>query len=219
MEQKKSDKVNLENQRSIFLQIGFVIALVLMLIAFEWNSTKTIHDLGELPITIIDEEIIPITRTEKIKPPIPKVIEVINIVADNIEIKEELEIENTESNEDIEINIPELDDEEEISDVPFIIVEEMPIFTQGNVHTYITKNIKYPEICKENNIQGKVYVQFVVNEKGKVSNVKILKGVDPNLDKEALRVINNLPDYIPGKQRGKCVKVSYVVYVNFILSY
>ena len=143
MEQKKSDKVNLENQRSIFLQIGFVIALVLMLIAFEWNSTKTIHDLGELPITIIDEEIIPITRTEKIKPPIPKVIEVINIVADNIEIKEELEIENTESNEDIEINIPELDDEEEISDVPFIIVEEMPIFTQGNVHTYITKNIKY----------------------------------------------------------------------------
>jgi protein TonB len=102
---------------------------------------------------------------------------------------------------------------------PFVVVEEMPMFPGGEAALldYIGKNTQYPEVAKENNIQGKVIVRFCVTSKGGVDKVSILKSVDPELDKEAIRVVQTLPAFKPGKQGGKPVPVWYMVPINFTL--
>ena len=141
-------------------------------------------------------------------------LEVIEIVEDDVIIEYEIEIEDTESDEDEVIEIIEEDDDEF-----FIVVENMPIFPGGDLGLmkYIQKNVKYPAIAKEYNITGKVYVSFIVDKLGSVTNVKIVRGVDENLDAEAIRVIKSLPKYKPGKQRGKAVRVMFTIPINFKL--
>ncbi|NPA36411.1 MAG: energy transducer TonB [Chlorobi bacterium] len=226
MEVKKTPQADLENKKTIFMQIGLVIVLGLVFIAFEWTTTDV--DVSQFEIAEdldAEEEIIPITRQEEVKPPPPppppKVTDVLNIVEDDVELDEELDIEDTEMDQDSEVDFSNVvDDEEEEEDAPvFFIVEEMPEFPGGEtaLHQYIAKSIKYPVIAQENGIQGRVYVSFVINAKGEVTDIKIARGVDPALDKEAIRVIKNMPKWKPGKQRGKPVKVSFTVPINFVL--
>jgi len=226
MEVKKSPKADLENKKSVFMQIGLVVTLAVVLIAFEWTSTDVNASQFEMVEDLeAEEEIMPITRQEEVKPPPPppppKVADVLNIVEDDVELDEELDIEDTEMEEDTEIDFSDLAmDEEESDDAPvFFIVEDMPEFPGGEaaLRKYIAQSVKYPVIAQENGIQGRVYVSFVVNTKGKVTDVKVARGVDPNLDKEAIRVVNAMPAWKPGKQRGKAVKVSYTVPINFVL--
>ncbi|MCG8581033.1 MAG: TonB family protein [Bacteroidales bacterium] len=226
MEVKKSPKADLENKKSVFMQIGLVVTLAIVLIAFEWTSTDVDASQFEMVEELeAEEEIMPITRQEEVKPPPPppppKVADVLNIVEDDVELDEELDIEDTEMDEDTEIDFSDLAmEEEESDDAPvFFIVEDMPEFPGGEeaLRKYIAQSVKYPVIAQENGIQGRVYVSFVVNTKGKVTDVKIARGVDPNLDKEAIRVVNAMPAWKPGKQRGKAVKVSYTVPINFVL--
>jgi protein TonB len=215
MEPKKNPEVNLESKRGLFLQIGLVIALLVVLGAFEYKSyEKSAYNLGQLNLDDLEEEIIPITKQElKPPPPPPPPPEVIEIVEDDVVIEDEIEIEDTESDEDLEI--VEEDDEE-----VFMVVENMPEFPGGDLGLmkYIQKNVKYPPIAKEYNITGKVYISFVVDKSGSVTNVKVVRGVDKNLDAEAVRVIKSLPKYKPGKQRGKAVKVMFTVPINFTLN-
>ena len=226
MEVKKTPQADLENKKTIFMQIGLVIVLGLVFVAFEWTTTEV--DVSQFEITEdldAEEEIIPITRQEEVKPPPPppppKVTDVLNIVEDDVELDEELDIEDTEMDEDSEVDFSNVvEEEEEEEDAPvFFIVEEMPEFPGGEsaLHQYIAKSIKYPVIAQENGIQGRVYVSFVINAKGEVTDIKIARGVDPALDKEAIRVIKNMPKWKPGKQRGKPVKVSFTVPINFVL--
>ncbi|HIG32108.1 MAG TPA: energy transducer TonB [Flavobacteriales bacterium] len=216
MESKKNPKLNLERKRGLFLQIGLVIALLIVLAAFEYKSyEKSVYNLGQLNLDDLEEEIIPITKQE-LKPPPPAPPpppEVIEIVEDEVEIENEIEIEDTESDEDLEI-IEEDDDE------VFMVVESMPVFPGGDLGLmkYIQKNVKYPPIAKEYNITGKVYISFIVDKSGSVTNVKVVRGVDKNLDAEAVRVIKSLPKYKPGKQRGKPVRVMFTVPINFTLN-
>ncbi|MBR77149.1 MAG: energy transducer TonB [Flavobacteriales bacterium] len=217
MEIKKNPKVDLEKKRSLYLQIGFVIALLLVYAAFEYkNYDKSSYNLGDLNLDDLEEEIIPITKQEqKPPPPPPPPPEIIEIVEDEVEIEEELEIEDTESDEDEIIEIEEEDDDEF-----FMVVENMPEFPGGDLGLmkYIQKNVKYPPIAKEYNITGKVYVQFIVDKSGTVTNVKVVRGVDKNLDAEAVRVVKSLPKYKPGKQRGKPVRVMFTIPINFTLN-
>ena len=226
MEVKKSPKADLENKKAIFMQIGLIITLGLVFIAFEWTTTDVEVSQFEIQDELdAEEEIIPITRQEEVKPPPPppppKVADVLNIVEDDVELDEELEIEDTEMDEDTEVDFSDVAvEEEEEEDAPvFFIVEEMPEFPGGEaaLHRYIAQSIKYPVIAQENGIQGRVYVSFVINQKGEVTNIKIARGVDPALDKEAIRVISKMPKWKPGKQRGKPVKVSFTVPINFVL--
>ncbi len=217
MEPKKNPDISLEKKKGLFFQIGLVITLVIVLGAFEWKSyDKVAYNLGQLNLDDLEEEIIPITKQEvKPPPPPPPPPEVIEIVEDDVEIEDEIEIEDTESDEDIEIEIEEEDDEEF-----FMVVENMPEFPGGDLGLmkYIQKNVKYPAIAKEYNITGKVYVSFIVDKKGSVTNVKIVRGVDKNLDAEAMRVVKSLPKYKPGKQRGKSVRVMFTIPINFTLN-
>jgi len=228
MEVKKSPKADLENMRNLFLWIGLVVALGVTLLAFEWTAKPTKADsLGSIQAQEVEEEIIPITREQEIKPPPPppppKVIEVLNIVDDDVEIEDELKIDDSEADEETVIDVApvivaEEEEEEEDTEV-FFIVEDMPEFPGGELalRKFIGNAIKYPVIAQENGIQGKVYVTFVVGKDGSVTNASIARGVDPSLDKEALRVVNSLPKWKPGKQRGKPVNVSYTVPINFVL--
>ena len=216
MEPKKNPEVDLERKKGLFLQIGLIIALLVVLGAFEYKTYEKIaYNLGALNLDDLEEEIIPITKQEvKPPPPPPPPPEVIEIVEDEVEIENEIEIEDTESDEDEEIEIEEEDDEEF-----FMVVENMPEFPGGDLGLmkYIQKNVKYPAIAKEYNITGKVYVNFIVDKSGSVTNVKIVRGVDKNLDAEAVRVVKSLPKYKPGKQRGKAVRVMYTIPINFTL--
>ena len=213
---KKNPKISLENKKAMFFQIGLAITLIVVLIAFEWKSyDKSNYNLGDLNLDDMEEEIIPITRQEvKPPPPPPPPPEIIEIVEDEVEIEKELEIEETETDENEIVEVEE--DDEEF----FMVVENMPEFPGGDLGLmkFIQKNVKYPAIAKEYNITGKVYVSFIVDKQGKVTNVKIVRGVDKNLDAEALRVVSLLPKYKPGKQRGKSVRVMFTIPINFTLN-
>jgi len=129
-----------------------------------------------------------------------------------------VEIQNEEVIEEVQVIAEEVQEEEAEAE-PFVVVEEMPMFPGGKTEllTWIANNTQYPEVAKENNIQGKVIVRFCVTSKGTVDRVSILKGVDPELDKEAIRVVQTLPAFKPGKQGGKPVPVWYMVPINFTL--
>jgi protein TonB len=222
MELKKNPEHDLEKKRGFFIQIGLAISLLIVLGAFEYRTyEKSSSSLGDITLEAEWEEEIEATfREKKPPPPPPPPPEVIEIVENEEEI-EEVEIEATESDEDTEIV-----EEEEETDEVFMIAEDMPMFkgctddqcTQGEILKYIARNTKYPAIAKENNITGRVFVGFVVDKSGSVTNVKLLRGVDKYLDAEAIRVVKSMPKFSPGRQRGKPVKVQYNIPITFKLN-
>ena len=217
MKAKKNPKISIERKRGLFFQIGLVITLLVVLVAFEWKSyEKTDYSLGQLQMDDLEDEMIPITRQEEKPPPPPPPPEIIEIVEDEVEIENELEVEDTDTDENEFIE----QEEEEDSDEVFLVVEQMPVFPGGDLGLmkFIQKTTKYPPIAKENDITGKVYVTYVVNKKGKVTSVKVVRGVDKYLDAEAVRVVKLLPYTTAGKQRGKPVNVQYTIPINFTLN-
>ena len=217
MKAKKNPKISIERKRGLFFQIGLVITLLAVLVAFEWKSyEKTDYSLGQLQMDDLEDEMIPITRQEEKPPPPPPPPEIIEIVEDEVEIENELEVEDTDTDENEFIEQEEEDDSDEV----FMVVEQMPVFPGGDLGLmkFIQKTTKYPPIAKENDITGKVYVTYVVNKKGKVTNVKVIRGVDKYLDAEAIRVVKLLLYTKPGLQRGKPVNVQYTIPINFTLN-
>jgi len=226
MEPKKSPKANLENKRGILLQIGMVLSLGLILLAFEW-STRDIDTGNSLKTdqAEAEEEIIPITRQQEVKPPPPppppQVVEEITIVEDDVEIDDELDLGDVEADQDMSFDIVEFEEEEEAAEEVFFIVEDMPSFKGGDLNDFrawVQKNMNYPSIAQENGISGRVIVQFAINSNGQVVDVRVVRGVDPSLDNEAVRAVKASPKWEPGKQRGKSVKVQFTMPVVFVLN-
>ena len=228
MEIKKTPKADLENKKSTWLLVGYVIVLSFMFIAFEWTKRDIKIDTSQaITDLVFEEEIIPITeQPEEVTPPPPvappPVAETLTIVEDDADV-DEVDIASTEElGQQVEIKyVPvEVEEEEPEEQTIFEVVEEMPEFPNGGqagLMQYLAKNIKYPTIAQENGTQGRVVCQFVVNKDGSIVDVKVLRGVDPYLDKEAVRVISTMPKWKPGKQRGKPVRVKYTVPVMFRL--
>ena len=225
MEEKKSPKANLENKKLMFTQIGMIIALLVAWLAFEHKSyDKREIDPSLLRQTeVVEEEMVEITKQEEQKPQpveVPKQTTQLEIVQDDVEV-EDIEINaDVDQNEVIEEYVPVEVEEEEVQEQEiFQIVEEMPAYPGGDqrLMEYVAKNIKYPQIARETGIQGRVFVGFVVEPDGSVSNVKVLRGIGGGCDEEAVRVVKSMPKWKPGKQRGKAVRVSYMLPVNFKL--
>jgi protein TonB len=218
---KKTEKANLENKRNIFFQIGLIVSLSLCLVSFNYSSSVDENNLIKLTPLNYEEEIIPITKTQEIiKPLIINPIESFEIIDDKEDVKNEAIIQNTETNQNDSIVQVSHEEEKEVDEIiPYYLLEEYPEFPGGEskMYEFINNNISYPKICKETNTQGKVFVQFIVNEKGKINNIEVIRGVDPNLDKEALRIVSIMPDWKPGKQRTKYVKTTFVLKINFTL--
>lgn len=228
MEIKKNDNVNLEKRKGIFLQLGLVIVLSVCLIAFEWTTGTRKDNVFDAGVDeAIEEDMIPITEMDEMQPEtppeVPKVTEIFEIVDDNVAIENEILFEDDEADFDDEIQMYDFEvteEEEEEEEEIFVVVEDMPTFRGGDVNKFrewVQQRIKYPQIAAENGIQGKVFIMFVVEPDGSVSNVTILRGVDPALDNEAKRVVENSPKWSPGKQRGAPVRVRFSITVNFQL--
>ena len=225
MEEKKSPKANLENKKLMFMQIGMIISLLIAWLAFEHKSydKRQIDESLLNREVVLDEEMVEITKQEEPKPqPVeqPQQTTQLEIVEDDVET-EDLNINaEVEQNEVIEEYVaPEVVEEDVVEQEIFQIVEEMPAFPGGEAKLmeYVGKNIKYPQIARETGIQGRVFIGFVVEPDGSVSNVKLLRGIGGGCDEEAMRVVKSMPKWKPGKQRGKAVRVSYQIPVFFKL--
>ena len=228
MEIKKSEKADLEKGKGTSILIGFVMALAVLFVSLEWTE-REVEDNSDLYMareTSITEEMVPITLPEKkTVPPPPAAVakaDIIKIVEDDADIEEDIMVSTEDQVEWVdldEVEYFEVEPEPEEEEI-FMVVEESPEFPGGYEAylQYLKKNIKYPAICRDNNIQGRVIISFVVNKDGKIVDAEVVKGVNPSLDKEALRVISTMPNWKPGKQRGKPVRVKYSSPVNFRLN-
>lgn len=226
MEVKKSPKADLESKKTTWLLIGYVVVLAFLFVAFEWTERDVKIDTSQAVADVLfEEEIIPITQQEeKVAPPppdVPPVSETLTIVDDKTDVKETSIISSEETGQKVEVKyvpVQVVEDEPEEQTI-FEVVENMPEFPggMGACLQFLAKNIKYPNIAQENGTQGRVIIQFVVNKDGSIVDPKVVRSVDPYLDKEALRVILTMPKWKPGMQRGKAVRVKYTVPVMFRL--
>ena len=228
MEIKKSEKASLENKKLLFIEIGLVVSLAITLFAFEWTSTETETALLEDTTEILVEEEIISTQMDTPPPPpaapkIPILSDQIDIVDDEIEIEDDMFM-NLEDDASLGVEIMDyVEVEEEVVEeeaIPFQLVEEKPSFQGGDANQFskwVNQRLQYPEIAKENGVQGRVTLQFTVEKDGTVTKVKVLRGVDPSLDKEAVRVVSQSPKWKPGKQRDRAVPVTYTFPVIFQL--
>ena len=229
MEVKKTPKADLENKKLLFREIGLIIVLGVVLLAFEWTTAEKAETVNlAVQEQVVEEEFIPVTQQEQLPPPeapkIPVLSDIIDIVDDDIVVTDNLFI---DMEDDASIGVEVMDyvavvEEEEVEEeaIPFALVEEKPKFQGGDANDFskwVNSKLVYPELAKENGVQGRVTLQFTVYTDGSVRDVKVLRGVDPSLDKEAVRIVSSSPKWTPGKQRERPVKVTYTFPVLFQL--
>ncbi len=228
MEIKKSEKANLENKKLLFVEIGLVVSLLITYLAFEWTSKETSTAVLEDTTEILVEEEIISTNIDTPPPPpaapkIPVLSDQIDIVDDEIELEDDMFM-NLEDDSSLGVEIMDyVEVEEEVVEeeaIPFQLIEDRPKFQGGdasNFSKWVNQRLVYPEIAKENGVQGRVMLQFTIEKYGSLTKVKVLRGVDPSLDKEAVRVVSTSPKWSPGKQRDRAVPVTYTFPVVFQL--
>ncbi|WP_297087237.1 energy transducer TonB [uncultured Draconibacterium sp.] len=223
---KKTKNADIESKKTTLFLIGLVIALCLVFTAFEWKTPVNKARIVEGYDNFIPPEdlVIPITKTEKPESEKPVItVPVFKVVKDNVHIKEELLWEGDDPEEPVLFDFESLfkanTEKEENLDHILDHVEIMPEFPGGDAAllSYLAHQVKYPAIAQENGIQGRVYISFVIDENGTVFNVTLARGVDASLNTEAIRVVESMPRWKPGRQGDKAVKVRYTVPINFIL--
>lgn len=233
MELKKNPKADLTRNSGFYFAIGLFAVMLLTYVALEWKSYEggNAYDISMNVDDELDEEV---PMTEQLKtpppPPPPAAPEIIEVVEDEEEVEETV-IESTESNEDekvIEVEDVETAEVEEDLDIPFAVIEDVPIFPgcekesdkracfNSMMQKHISKNFRYPEISQEMGVQGRVNVMFTIQKDGSIGNVR-MRGPDKNLEAEAARIISKLPNMTPGKQRGRAVRVPFSIPITFKL--
>jgi len=229
MEIKKSNRASLENKRLLFTEAGLVIALFMVYGVFEWSSQARPVALLEDNTCLVDEEDVVALPLDTPPPPpalpqLPNLSEVLDIVDDSEEITFDFVDLTEEKGQDliiqsyVERDVPEEDDVDEV--IPMVVVETKPLFNGGDANEFskwVNSRLVYPALAQEQGVQGRVTLQFTIGTDGSVSAVKVLKGADPLLDDEAVRVVSSSPRWTPGKQRDRAVKVSYTFPVIFRL--
>ena len=233
MQPKKNPKADLNKNRNLYFVIGLTFVLGITWGAVEYKSYDRQLNFDGVNMLEDDEEDIPITEQLKTPPPPPPppppAPEVIEIVEDEEEVEETV-IESTESDEEMIIEDIVVEDDFEDIDVPFAVIEDVPIFPgcervakserrncfQDQMNKHIRKNFRYPDIAQEMGIQGRVYVNFIISKDGSITNIR-MRGPDKNLENEAARIIGRLPKMTPGKQRGRAVRVPFSIPITFRL--
>ncbi|HOW25868.1 MAG TPA: energy transducer TonB [Bacteroidales bacterium] len=230
MDPRKTEKADLETKRSLFTQIGLIVVLAIVLLAFEWKQ----YERQKLELTVRDnveviEEVIIQTEQDQVKPPAPTPppqTTILEIVDNDVNIDDDIVIdaesdENTQMEEYVAPPPSAMDvSEESIEEAEiFTVVEESPSFPGGEEARirFLQENIEYPQMARESGIQGTVYMTFVVEPSGSVSGVRVLRGIGGGCDEEAIRVIQKMPKWNPGKQRGKPVRVQFTMPIKFTL--
>ena len=233
MQVKKNPKADLSKNSNLYFAIGLAVILFMSWRAIEWKTyDRSGYGYEALNIDDEDDEEIPITeqiKTPPPPPPPPPAPEIIEVVEDEEEIEETI-IESTETDQEEIVEIVEVEEEFEDVDVPFAVIEDVPIYPgcervakskrrdcfQEQINKHIRKNFRYPEIAQEMGIQGRVHVNFVIDKDGSITSIR-MRGPDKNLEKEAQRIIAKLPRMTPGKQRGRAVRVPFSIPITFRL--
>ena len=230
MEIKKSPKASLENKRLLLTEVGLVVALAIVYVAFNISSSDAkVAVLEDTTQASIEDEMIAIQDNLPPPPPeapaIPVLSDQIDIVDDDIKLDDDMFI-NLEDDANLAVDIQDYHEaaviEEEVEEeaIPFQLVEQKPSFNGGDANEFskwVNSRLVYPEIAKENGVQGRVTLMFTVEADGRVTNVRVARGVDESLDKEAVRVVSSSPKWKPGRQRDRAVKVTYTFPVIFQL--
>lgn len=228
MEIKKSPKVNLENFKSTFSLIGIAVSLIVVYFVFSASSKdQKKEDLKANTTTVIDEEQVAVTRQDLTPPPPPQPqqqvsSDIIQVVNNDVKLKDVFDFNMNVNDESVDFQDVNFNANTATEDEPppVIYAEQMPEFPGGNdaLRTWIGSHTVYPPLAQENDIQGTVYLRFVVTTKGNIGEVQIVRGVDPLLDQEAVRVVKLLPQFKPGMQAGRPVAVWYSVPIVFQLN-
>ena len=226
-EVKKSPRANIETHKLTSILMGVVVAVSVLFFAFEWSSETKKLDESVIVQDVLAEEEIEITRRDPTPPPpppppAPETPEIIQVVEEKVETRIEINTEDDASKRQMEAYVPPPPPKpkvEEVTEEIFVVVEEQPEFPGGNtaMMKFLSDNIKYPVIAQENGIQGRVITNFVVERDGSITDVQVVRGVDPSLDKEAVRVIQSMPKWKAGRQRGSAVRVRFTLPVVFRL--
>ncbi|WP_300723199.1 energy transducer TonB [uncultured Alistipes sp.] len=223
MEIKKSPKADLQNKRGLLLEIGLIISLGLVILAFWYTPKERTIEKFDQEVVVIEEDLTEITRQDQKPPEPPKKVEV-KVIADLLEVvtndtKITTEVSFTEFDENTEvIQQVEVVEEEIEDDQPFLVAETMPSFQGGDLNTFrnwVQQNVRFPQIALENGIQGRVVVTFVIEKDGRLTNIEVLQTPDRSLSDEAVRVLSKSPKWSPGKQRNQPVRVKYTLPVDF----
>lgn len=224
---KKYPDVDLNKYSGLLLNVGLIISLGLSLMAFEWRTydEQVVASLGALEVQ--EEEVMEIPPTEQKPPPPPKLVqpEIVE-VPDEEEIEQDLDIDlNVEVNQQTTVTAPvvvpkkQVEVEEETVEEIFTVVEEgaAPDGGMDAFYKYLGKALKYPAQARRMGVEGKVYVQFVVEKDGSLTDIKIVKGIGAGCDEEAERVVKEAKKWKPGKQRGRPVRQRMVIPIIFKL--
>jgi len=238
MEIKKSSKADLEGGKTLCFLMGAVIGLAVLFVGFEWGTTELRISTSEgIADIFIEDQIEMTTQEEEVPPPPPPpappqqevVAEVLQIVEDNVDVGQQILMSTEDSQREAQtqtyvapaaIAVTAAVEEEEEEQKIFVIVEKQPEFPGGMtaMNAFLSSNIKYPVVAQENGIFGRVTCSFVVNVDGSIVDIEVIRGVDPSLDKEAMRVISTMPRWTPGEQRGRPVRVRFTLPVQFRLN-
>ena len=223
MEIKKSRKADLQNKRGLLLEIGLIVALLAVIVAFSYTPSEHRIDKVDLNYVPIEEEMTDITIQDQKPPEMPKKVEM-NVITDMLQVvtndtKITTDVDFAEFDESTEIVQQVVVKEEEIVEEEiFVTAETMPSFMGGDLgvfRNWVQKQLNYPPIAQENGIQGKVIIQFVVEKDGRLTNVQVLSTPDRSLSEEAVRVLQLSPRWSPGKQRNQPVRIKYTLPVDF----
>ena len=227
MENKKNPKADLENKKGLFLEVGLVFILCAALVAFNLKSyDREVKEVSQRTAVDEIEDIIIQTAEDTPPPPEPEQPEVateLTVVDNDAEIEHELTVVDAgdDANKAQEAFVPVVIEEEEVEQEEeiFQVVENSPEFPGGEeaLYKYLSENIKYPALAKENNITGRVYVTFVVEKDGSIANPQIRRDIGGGCGAEAVRVVKAMPKWKPGKQRGKAVRAQYNLPIVFNL--
>ena len=231
MEVKKTSRSNLENKRFIFREIGFIVALSMVFFAFETKYYQEEAKEISFPVETSDiEEVLPVFVPQRTSQPLPKIsvkpLDFIEIVENEMNLENEMDVVDDNENTKGSLTGKATDWQSEYGntdetgegdgDIPFITVEKMPRFN-GDLNTWLRKNLRYPARCAEMNIGGKVFIEFVVEKDGSISSINVVRSADPDLSQEAIRVVKAMPKWIPGMQRDKAVRVRFTIPITFQL--
>ncbi len=223
MEVKKNPKVDVKNKRMLLLEIGMIISLGVVIVAFLYTPKEVRVEKLDLQYAPVEEQITEITRQDQ-KPPEPPKKTQITVITDFLQVvtndaKITTDVDFTEFADDLEIDIAPVE-EEIVEEEIFVKVEEMPSFMGGDLNTFrrwVQTKLRYPQIAQENNITGRVVLKFVVEKDGALTNIQVLMSPDQSLSDEAVRVLKTSPKWKPGKQRNQSVRVSYTLPIDFQL--
>ncbi len=225
MNTKKISTKDLENKKSLFFKTGLALSLAFVLLAFQYQVTeRVITDLPDMPVVVVEDEIIEITIPEKPEPPPPLDSQDFTLVPDDIDIDDaafQIDVDAT-------AEVPELSfdpvvfsrEEKPGDDEIFVRPEVLPEFPGGMeaMYAYFGKTINYPRLARELHIQGTVYIGFVVEADGSISNVHLIRGIEAGCDEEAIQAVENMPNWIPGRMGTQAVRVRFSVPVHFRLN-